>query len=116
MARAARAGEILDVKGRPLQFSYFPVRRGKRRAGLFDALFTQNPWNAMRGAITSALRGPAREEALAFLGQGRDFYEVATGRLSTNPLLLHACLRDVPPRGRQAGYRVNDLDRSESGV
>lgn len=86
---APRQGETLTVKKRPLPFSYFPVTRGTRRAGLFDLLFTGRPWTVMRGAINDQTSGGARVEALAFLAQAEDFYSSATGRLSANPLLTY---------------------------
>ena len=85
----ARQGEILEAKGRPLSFSYFPVRRGNRRYGLYDTVFAVSPWSVMRGEITDRLHGADRDEALAFLEQEQDFYRAATSGVSTNPVLTY---------------------------
>jgi hypothetical protein len=85
-----RSGVTLEVKGRRLPFSFFPVTRGKRRYGLYDALFAVNPWAVMKGAINERVTDAGeRAEGSAFLQQAEDFYGAAGSRLSANPLLLY---------------------------
>jgi hypothetical protein len=70
----------------------------------------------MRGAVISELRGTEQTEALAFLDQGRDFYEVATGRLSTNPLLLYYSFLNLGKALIRVRGFSGDLDRAVHGL
>jgi hypothetical protein len=105
------------VKDRVLPFSFFPVTRGIRRYGLFDALFAVSPWAVMQGAINDQVVSPGdRTEALAFLDQSRDFYETAAGRLSANPLLYYyAFLNLGKALLRTLGY-AGSLDHAMHGL
>jgi hypothetical protein len=85
----ARAGEVLEAKGRALPFSYFPVTKGNRRYGLYDTVFAVSPWSLMRGEISKRLKEPQATEALAFLRQAEDFYHAASSGVSTNPVLTY---------------------------
>ena len=92
----ARSGETLRVRGRVLPFSFFPVTRGNRRFGLFDALFAVSPWAVMQAAVQETVAsGPQRSEALAFVEQAQDFYAAATTRLAANPLLFYYAFLNV---------------------
>jgi YaaC-like Protein len=84
-----REGSALDVKGRPLTFSFFPVRRGNRRYGLNDVVFAVDPWAIIQGAVNDQVRAAHREESLAFVEQARAFFEAASGRTPASPLLSY---------------------------
>jgi YaaC-like Protein len=111
-----REGETLTVKKRPLPFSYFPVTRGKRRAGLFDLLFAGRPWTVMRGAINDQTSGGHRDEALAFLGQAEDFYQSATGRLSANPLMTYYAFLNLGKALLRVLGFGGDLSKAQHGL
>jgi hypothetical protein len=85
----ARPGTVLEAKGRPLPFSYFPVTKGNRRYGLYDTVFAVSPWSVMRGEVSKCLQGNSATEALAFLQQAEDFYRAASSGVSTNPVLTY---------------------------
>jgi hypothetical protein len=85
----ARPGEVLEAKGRPLPFSYFPVTKGNRRYGLYDTVFAVSPWSLMRGEVSKRLNEAEATEALAFLQQAEDFYRAASSGVSTNPVLTY---------------------------
>lgn len=112
-----RSGETLEVKERVLPFSFFPVTRGVRRYGLFDVLFAVSPWAVMQGAINDQVAdADERAEALAFLEQGRDFYETAAGRAAANPLLFYYSFMNVGKALlRCLGY-VGSLDQAMHGL
>jgi YaaC-like Protein len=84
-----RAGKTLVVKGRTVPFSYFPVRKGARRHGLFDVVFAVSPWAVMQGAVNERTSSSQRAEGLAFLDQARAFYEAAEARTAASPLLSY---------------------------
>lgn len=88
--RAPRPGVRLEVKGRPLPFSMWPVGRGIRRYGLSDYLFAKSPWAVVQGAIEARTAAPRRPQAVAFLDQSRSFFDAAHDRaVAAAPLLLY---------------------------
>jgi hypothetical protein len=113
----ARPGSTLEVSGRVLPFSFFPVTRGARRYGLYDTVFATNPWAVMRGSINSGVAQPAEHsEAVAFLQQAEDFYRAATAGVSTNPLLLYyAFLNLAKALIRVRGF-TGSLDQAKHGL
>jgi hypothetical protein len=111
-----RAGDVLKVRGRELPFSFFPVTRGNRRYGLYDAVFATSPWTVMRGTVNAEVPSAQRAEALAFLEQGEDFYRAATSSVSANPLLFYyAFLNLAKALVRVRGY-AGSLDRAMHGL
>lgn len=87
----ARAGATLKIKGRPIPFSIYPVKRTTRRFGLQSKIFATSPWGVMKQVIEDSLASPAKEQAVAFLGQAQNFYKIASSsHLSpTKPLLFY---------------------------
>ncbi|MCB1893316.1 MAG: hypothetical protein KIT42_02765 [Rhodocyclaceae bacterium] len=88
---AVRAGETLKVKGRPIPFSIYPVKKTTRRFGLQSKIFATSPWGVMKQVIEDSLVTPVKEQAAAFLEQAQNFYQIAsTSHLSpTKPLLFY---------------------------
>lgn len=88
---AARAGATLKIKGRPIPFSIYPVKRTTRRFGLQSRIFATSPWGVMKQVIEDSLGSPAKEQAVAFLDQAQNFYQIASSsHLSpTKPLLFY---------------------------
>lgn len=85
-----RPGQLLQVKGRPLPFSMWPVGRGIRRYGLSDYLFAKSPWAVVRGAVESHAPASRVREASAFVDQAENFFEAAQSREpSFTPLLFY---------------------------
>lgn len=113
----ARVGQRLRVRGRELPFSYFPVGRGGRRKAVYDSLFATSPWAVMSGRISQELSDEEeRAEALAFLGQARQFYATAGSYQSANPLLYYyAFLNLAKPLIRLRGYE-GSLERASHGL
>ena len=112
----ARGGEVLQAKGRPLAFSYFPVTRSVRRYGLYDTVFAVSPWSVMHGQVTENLSGSAATEALAFLEQAEDFFRAASSGVSTNPVLTYyAFVNLAKVLIRLKGYG-GSMDRAMHGL
>lgn len=88
---AARAGEVLTVKGRPIPYSNHPVVRTNRRYGLQSRIFSTNPWGIIRQSIEDKLTGEARDQAIAFVAQAENFYQTSqtSTLLSAKPLLIY---------------------------
>jgi hypothetical protein len=88
LPRDPRAGKRLDVEGRPLPFSLWPVGKGIRRYGLSDYLFAKSPWAVVRGAVEARIKQARRAEAIAFLDQAQSLFEASEQRLvAATPLL-----------------------------
>lgn len=87
----ARIGAILKIKGRPIPFSVYPVKRTTRRFGLQSRIFATSPWGVMKQVIENSLNPPTKEQAIAFLDQAQNFYQIASSsHLSpTKPLLFY---------------------------
>lgn len=87
----ARNGNILRVKGRAIPFSVYPVKRTTRRFGLQSRIFSTTPWGIMRQVVEDRLSGGSRDQALAFLTQAKNFYEIASSSYlsPTKPLLFY---------------------------
>jgi YaaC-like Protein len=112
----ARAGKVLEAKGRALPFSYFPVTKGNRRYGLYDTVFAVSPWSLMRGEVSKHLKDTEAAEALAFLQQAEDFYRAASSGVSTNPVLTYyAFINLAKALIRLRGYE-GSFDRAMHGL
>lgn len=95
-----RPGEELQVKGRTLPFSFWPVYRTTRRYGVRPPrTFVSNPWLLIRRSILGALsaRPASLENALAFADQAEDYLRVAGGAslLAAKPVLLYYGLMNL---------------------
>lgn len=77
------------MKGRPLTFSFFPVRRNTRRYGLNDVVFAIDPWAVIEGAVNDQVAAADSHEALAFVAQARAFFDAASARTPASPLLAY---------------------------
>jgi len=91
MTTVARTGKTLRVKGRPVPFSVYPVKRTTRRFGLQSKIFATSPWGVIKQVVEDSLRGSQKEQALAFMEQAQNFYQIAkSSHLSpTKPLLFY---------------------------
>ena len=87
----ARAGEPVQVRKRPVAFSFFPTFQGVRRESVHSTLFATDPWNIIRHRTEQVSNGNARQQALAYLAQARDFYTAAEDSdvSAAKPLLLY---------------------------
>jgi hypothetical protein len=91
MSVAPRTGKTLKVKGRPVPFSVYPVKRTTRRFGLQSRIFATSPWGVMKQVVEDSLTSAKKDQALAFMEQAQNFYQIASSsHLSpTKPLLFY---------------------------
>lgn len=95
---AARAGSELAIRGRALDFTFFPMRRGNRRWGLSSMLYAADPWALIDGAVNDATGARAdRESARSFVRQGREFFVAAesASAAESKPLLYYYCFLNL---------------------
>lgn len=90
---AARPGQRVQVKGRQIEFSFWPSRAGRHHRGLQSRLFALDPWAIIRQTVENECPPPRsrRDEALATLEQAEDFYVMGTerGTEAARPLALY---------------------------
>ena len=111
-----RTGDPLAIKKRDVAFSFFPVTYRKRGWTLSDTVFAVSPWAVMQGVIDHRLKGEARNEATAFLRQGRDFYITARERLAANPLLFYYAFLNVGKAVLRVRGVETSLDHAHHGL
>ncbi|WP_421884188.1 YaaC family protein [Methylibium sp.] len=92
-----RPGQRLQVKGKPIPFSFWPARRGRSHYALQSLLFALDPWAIIVRAIETRCPKARRPEALACIEQARDFFASATqvGAVSARPLTLYYSFMNV---------------------
>lgn len=86
-----RNGHPVSVKGRPIPFSFWPARSGRRHHALQSLLFARDPWLVIARSIKHECPKPRQSEALACLEQGKDFFHAATSAdvIAARPLALY---------------------------
>ena len=111
-------GQRVEVKGRPVPFSFWPSRRGRRHHGLQSLLFARDPWLVIARAVEQECEAPRRREALACLQQSKDFFFAATsaGVVAARPLALYYSFMNVVKvfcllRGARATF-----DQAQHGI
>jgi hypothetical protein len=91
-----RDGELLRIKDRPLEFSFWPMERTTRRYGLGTRVFATDPWTVIRRSSERRCLAATRSAAFALLEQAEDFYRAAgSGVKAAKPLLLYYCFMNL---------------------
>ena len=87
----ARNGQRLQVKRRPIPFSFWPARASRRHYALQSLLFALDPWTVIQQVVEKECQSARRSEALACLEQARDFFIAGTERgiVAARPLVLY---------------------------
>ncbi|KAB2907523.1 MAG: hypothetical protein F9K30_23850, partial [Dechloromonas sp.] len=113
-----RKGLVLNVKGRPVPFSFWPVYRTIRRYGLQSTLFALDPWNVIVASIRQRCPASAKAEAEACVEQAQDFYNASlTAALaSARPLLLYYSFMNLVKAYGLTMGTVPTFSRAQHGV
>jgi hypothetical protein len=113
-----RKGSILNVRGRPVPFSFWPVYRTTRRFGLHSTLFALDPWNVIVASIRTRCPTSAKAEAESCVEQAQDFYNASlTATLaSARPLLLYYSFMNLVKAYGLTTGTVATFDRAQHGV
>lgn len=108
----------MQVKGRQLRFSYWPMYRRNRRYGLQTHVYATDPWALVRSGIQRYCPAAARDEALAYLSQGKYFFE-ACGRSdewAAKPLLLYYSFMNLAKAYVLTKHLHSTLDKAQHGL
>lgn len=113
-----RNGNRLEVKKRPVPFSFWPSRRGRRHFALQSLLFALDPWVIIQRSIAKDCQKPRRSEALACLEQARDFYYSATqaGIVAARPLTLYYSFMNLAKAFCLTHGATQTFDQSQHGL
>src|SRR4051812_37055608 len=89
-----RPGRRTEVRNRPVTFSMWPARRGRRHYALQSHLFARDPWLVIARLVELQTQSARRPEALACLQQAQDFFVAATSTniIAARPLALYYSL------------------------
>lgn len=88
----ARTGDLLQLKDRELEFSFYPMTRSNRRWGIHSTLYAADPWAVIAGSVTAEISSPNDKAAAAsFVRQAREYFAAAERATSieTPPLLYY---------------------------
>lgn len=112
-----RAGDVLRIKDRPLEFSFWPVERTTRRYGLGTRVFATDPWTVIRRSAERRCVTATRSAAFALLEQAEDFYRAASsGVKAAKPLLLYYCFMSLGKAFLIACRRHCDVNNAQHGL
>ena len=113
-----RNGSDLDIKGRPLPFSFWPVYRETRRFGLQSTLFALDPWNVIVASIRKRCPSASKPEAEACVEQAQDFYNASrTATLaSAQPLLLYYSVMNLVKAYVLSNGTVSSFNNAQHGI
>ncbi len=101
----ALEGEDLKIKNRKVQFSFWPMGKGKKHEKLHSTLFVSDPWQVIEQRVRQAETNfqlqtnddQSTIQALHFLRQSKDFYKAMedSDTQAAKPLLLYYCFLNL---------------------
>lgn len=115
---AARAGARFEISRRPIPFSYWPARRGRRHHALQSLLFALDPWIVIRRAIEERCPEARQVEALSVLDQARDFHLASSqaGVTAAKPVLIYYCYMNLVKAFCLTKGAVVTFERAQHGL
>ncbi len=89
--RNMEEGEILKIRSKPIEFSFWPTQRTSRRYGLQSNVFCSDPFSIIAAVIQSGENKEIINAALSFVQQARYMYDASQGSRepAAKPLLLY---------------------------
>lgn len=112
-----RNGDVLRIKDRPLEFSFWPVERTTRRYGLGTRVFATDPWTVVRRSAEKRCLAATRDAAFALIEQAEDYYRAAeSGVKAAKPLLLYYCFMNLAKAFILTCRQHADVNNAQHGV
>jgi hypothetical protein len=113
----ARDGNVLRIKDRPLEFSFWPMGKTTRRFGVGTRVFATDPWTVIRRSVDSRSLAATKQAAHALLEQALDFYRAAqSGVKAAKPLLLYYCFMNLGKAYILAARKREDVNDAKHGL
>jgi YaaC-like Protein len=89
-----RAGQPLRIRGEPVRFSFWPMRRGQRRWGLNSMIYAADPWAVIQAALDR--RVPDVDAAQSFVRQANQYFRAGSqSSEEAAPLLYYYCFMNL---------------------
>jgi hypothetical protein len=112
-----RASELLRVKDRPLEFSFWPMERTTRRYGLGTRVFATDPWTVIRRSVERRCLKTTKDAANALVEQAEDFFKAAeSGVKAAKPLLMYYCVMNLAKALVLCVRQRQEVDNAQHGV
>lgn len=113
-----RPGRQVEIRDRPLAFSFWPMYKGERRFGLQTNVFATNAWAIIRGSVKARAPSAAAPEALAVVLQAEQFFRAATDAelWAAKPLLLYYAFMNLAKALVLTSGRVGSFDQATHGM
>lgn len=112
-----REGQLLRIKHRPLEFSFWPMERTSRRYGLGTRVFATDAWTVIRRSTERRCSAAHRGAALALLEQAEDFYIASeSGVKAAKPLLLYYCFMNLAKAFVLTSGRRENVNNAQHGL
>ncbi|MBO9664952.1 YaaC family protein [Dokdonella sp.] len=112
-----RASELLRIKDRPLEFSFWPMERTTRRYGLGARVFATDPWTVIRRSIERRCLKTTKDAASALIEQAEDFFvAAASGVKAAKPLLMYYCVMNLAKALVLCVRQRQEVDNAQHGV
>lgn len=113
----SRNGQVLNIKDRPLEFSFWPMERTTRRYGLGTRVFASDPWTVIRRSADRRCLAATKNAAFALLEQAEDFFRAAdSGVKAAKPLLLYYCFMNLAKAFVLACRQRQDVNNAQHGL
>lgn len=115
---AARTGQRVSIKGKPLPFSYWPMYKGTRRYGLHSRLYVTNPWAVIEGSIKQRCLAISRAEALASARQAEQFFKASREAQlwASKPLLTYYSFLNLAKAYALTRRQQTTYDKAQHGL
>jgi hypothetical protein len=120
MARipAARTGQRVSIKGKPLRFSLWPMYKGTRRYGLQSRVYVTNPWAVIEGSIKRRCPANSQPEAVASARQAEQFFKASREAQlwASKPLLTYYSFLNLAKAYALTEGQRTTYDKAQHGL
>lgn len=113
-----RPGRRLQIKRRPIPFSYWPSKPARNHHALQSLLFSLDPWAIIDELIDKKCPKARRDEAFSCVEQAKDFYIVGTERgvVAARPLVIYYCFMNLVKAFCLTYGTRNTFDQAQHGL
>jgi hypothetical protein len=113
-----RNGRRLQIKQRPIPFSFWPSRPARSHHALQSLLFSLDPWAVIDELIDKKCPRRRRDEAFSCIEQAKDFYTVGTERgiLAARPLVIYYSFMNLVKAFCLTYGPLNTFDHAQHGI
>lgn len=112
-----KSSQLLRIKSRPLEFSFWPVERTTRRYGLGTRIFASDPWTVINRSVERRCLAATKGAAFALIEQAKDFYDAGeSGVKDAKPLLMYYCMMNLAKAFVLCSRKRTDVNNAVHGL